>query len=130
MSVYAERPSRSPGALLSSSFAYCPGARFTGLLSPEFFVSTVGLTFTLGWGCTWDFTFTLWTWLDQALSADKSCSTAVARAMAICCCLGRPICSALTGAFCKARAKIAVCVLCRLATTLAKHIHEKAERAW
>src|SRR5438445_9963361 len=104
---YPDRPERSTFWLISAAFAFCPAARFTGLLDPAFFQQAAdrfALRFGCGAGDTFDPALTLWAWLGQALSPAKSCSAAVSRVMALCCGTGRAICSAATGAFCKARA--------------------------
>jgi putative transposase len=49
---------------------------------------------------------TLWLWLSQCLSAAKSCLAAVARLLVLRVASGLPPCSAATGAYCKARAKL------------------------
>src|SRR3954453_16194931 len=49
---------------------------------------------------------TLWAFLAQVLSASKSCVAAVARVIVLMALLERPLPSAHTGAYCKARAKL------------------------
>lgn len=131
MSSYTPQTPTANAGVLAAMFGYCPNARFTGLISPAFFLSfATALTFGLGAGCTWDYSFTLCIWLTQCLSANKSCSSAVHRAAILCCSLGRPICSACTGAFCKARAKISAWVLSRTACSLGRKIRDNAESLW
>ena len=49
---------------------------------------------------------TLWAFLAQVVSDQKSCVAAVARVLVLLTTLGRPLCSAGMGAYCKARAKL------------------------
>ena len=57
---------------------------------------------------------TLWTYLAQVVSGNGTCVAAVARLMVLLLALGREPCAAHTGAYCKARAKLAVPWLGRL----------------
>jgi hypothetical protein len=67
---------------------------------------------------------TLWLWLCQCLSAAKSCVAAVARLLVLRVACGLPPCSAATGAYCKARAKLSESFL--RAVTL--HVGTESER--
>lgn len=129
MAFYAPAPDLSSARLLASSFAYCPAARFTGVLRPAFFLAVAG-SLTFASSCTWDFSLTLWTWLSQSLSANQTCTSVVARAMAVCHLLGRVICSPCTGAFCKARAKLAAAAVAQLAADLGHAIHDNVPLGW
>ena len=132
-SSYPPPSGRSTFCLLSRAFAFCPGARFTGLLGLSFFqghADRFRLRFGSGNDDTFDPAITLWAWLTQVLSPSKSCVAAVSRVMALCCGLGRAICSAATGAFCKARAKLPEGFLRALAVTLGCRIEGNALDSW
>jgi hypothetical protein len=122
-------------SLLSRAFAFCPHARFTGLLGPDpdFFRQAADrhcVRFGSGPADTFDPAITLWAWLTQALSPAKSCTAAVCRVMALCAGIGRAICSAATGAFCKARAKLPEGFLRELTAGLGRRVEGNALDAW
>src|SRR4051794_28836826 len=132
-SSYLPPSGRSTFPIISKAFAFCPGARFTGLLAPSFFQQAADqFRLTFGSGTTAPFApaVTLWAWLSQALSPSKSCTAAVCRVMALCCALGRAICSAATGAFCKARAKLPEDFLRELTTSLGRRVEGNALDSW
>ncbi|MDY3559187.1 IS4 family transposase, partial [Gemmata sp. JC673] len=65
----------------------------------------------------------------QCLSTSKSCA-AVARAVALRVTLGLHPCSEATGAYCKARAKLPVALLSRLATPSGDELERHAPKEW
>lgn len=73
---------------------------------------------------------TTWTFLHQVSSASKCCVAAVARLAVLMAVLQRPIPSARTGAYCKARAKLPVTFLRRAACTLASEVEDQAPDLW
>jgi hypothetical protein len=73
---------------------------------------------------------TLWAFLSQVASASKSCLSAVSRVLVLLTVLGRPPCSAGTGAYCKARAKLPERFLQRLACTVGCELEDQAPDAW
>ncbi len=73
---------------------------------------------------------TLWAFLAQVASASKSCVAAVSRIMMLLSVLGRPTCHAGTGAYCKARAKLAERFLRRLACDVGCQLEDQAPEAW
>ena len=73
---------------------------------------------------------TLWALLTQVMSGCKSCTAAVARVLVLMAILGRPIPSANTGAYCKARAKLPERFLKRLALTVAEEVEDRAPEPW
>jgi hypothetical protein len=73
---------------------------------------------------------TLWAFLTQCLSASKSCLAAVARVMVLRLALGLPLCSAGTGAYCKARAKLPETLLRRLTGQIGTAIEDQAPDDW
>lgn len=78
----------------------------------------------------WTPALTLWALLSQCLSDSKSCVAAVARVLVLRVSLGLPACSAATGAYCKARAKLPVPLLRRLATQLGAQLESQAPAPW
>jgi hypothetical protein len=73
---------------------------------------------------------TLWAFLAQVLSGSKSCVAAVARVMVLRLALGLPACSAHTGGYCKARAKLAEPFLQQLTYTVGDHVEDQAPDTW
>jgi hypothetical protein len=134
MSSYPPPCGRPTFWLISKAFAFCPHARFTGLLDPSFFQAHADrhrVCFGRGQDDTFDPGVTLWAWLTQALSPTaKSCAAAVCRVIALCCALSRAVCSAATGAFCKARAKLQEPFLRDLTCDLGQRIEANALDSW
>jgi len=73
---------------------------------------------------------TLWAFVAQVLSDQKSCVAAVARVLVLLAALGRPACHAGTGAYCKARAKLSEAFLRRLACTVGRQLEAETPTAW
>ncbi len=133
MFSYPDPPAPPTFDLLSRSFAYRPEARFTGLLQPYFWQRHAQhhhVSFGHGEHDTFSESLTLWAWLSQILSASKSCLAASARVLVLCCCLGRPLPSANTGALCKARAKLPLPFLRELTTDLGSQLETRAPDSW
>lgn len=133
MSSYPDTSAKPTWALLSAAFAYRPNARFTGLLAPAFFqrhAEQHAVAFGAGAGDTFCAPLTLWAWLGQATSASKSCLAACARVLVLCCSLSRPLPSAATGAYCKARGKLPVPFLHDVATDLGRQLEGRALDHW
>jgi putative transposase len=75
-------------------------------------------------------TLTLWGFLAQVLSGSKSCVAAVARIMVLRVGLALPTCSAHTGGYCKARAKLPEGFLRELTHTVGSAIEDQAPDSW
>jgi hypothetical protein len=73
---------------------------------------------------------TLWAFVGQVLSGSKSCVAAVARVNVLLLALGRRACSAATGAYCKARAKLPEGFLRRLTYQVGAELEEQAPSSW
>lgn len=73
---------------------------------------------------------TTWAFLLQVSSASKCCVAAVARLAVLMTVLNRPIPSAYTGAYCKARAKLPLTLLRRAACTLGAEVEDQAPPHW
>jgi len=73
---------------------------------------------------------TLWGWLSQVLDPDKSCKKAVSRVVAYLIDLGQPLPSTDTGAYCKARKRLAVNWLLGLVRKTGNQLHQVSEPHW
>lgn len=70
---------------------------------------------------------TLWGWLSQSLSQDKSLSEAVSRIVAHGVAAG---CSALTGGYSKARQRFPEQTMVRMAKETGRKVHDSAQDSW
>lgn len=115
------------------AFASDPGLPFDQAL-PEAAVQQAadedGLDFARGPDDVYTPALTLWAFLAQVLSASKSCVAAVARVMALRIALGLPPCSAHTGGYCKARAKLPEDFLRRLTYLVGEAVEDQAPDGW
>src|SRR5205823_11454009 len=75
---------------------------------------------------------TVWTFLSQVLSVDneKSCRAAAMRVLVLCVALGRGPCSADTGMYCRARAKLNAPLLRRLTYEVADQLQRAVPGKW
>ena len=73
---------------------------------------------------------TLWAWLSQCLSSSKSCVAAVARVLVLRVALGLTPCSAATGGYCRARAKLTESFLRRLTLHVGTQVEQSAPKSW
>jgi hypothetical protein len=73
---------------------------------------------------------TLWGFVSQVLSGNKSCVAAVSRIIVLLVALGRQPCSAATGAYCKARAKLPEKFLRRLTYQVGVELEDQALASW
>jgi hypothetical protein len=105
-------------------FAALPGQRLEQIAQEE------GVAFGQGPYCVYTPAITLWAFLTQCLSSCKSCVGAVARVMVLRVALEGPPCSAATGAYCKARAKLAEAFLRRLALEVGNQVEDQAPDRW
>ena len=110
------------------------GSLFAGDSLPEEFVQgvaqEVGACFANGPDDVYSTEVTIWAWICQCLSASKSCVAAVLRVVALRVALGQPPCSAATGAYCKARAKLPEAFIRRLALRVGNDAEDQAPDAW
>jgi hypothetical protein len=133
MSFYPRTPERPTFRSVLRTFAQDPDLPLADLLSPrqiEQACDDEGVCFGEAAHHVWTPALTLWALLSQCLSDSKSCVAAVARALVLRVSLGLPPCSAATGAYCKARAKLPVALLRRLATQLGDRIEREAPASW
>ena len=89
-----------------------------------------GLAFGEGPADVWSVALTVWTFLTQVSSPQKSCVAAVARALALLAVLGRAPCHSGSGAYCKARAKLSESFLSRLAVDVGRRVEDAAPKTW
>lgn len=101
------------------------GLPFADLLDPQRVRRVIEQEGAVIRACTWSLTLTVYTFLSQVLSADRSCRQAVARVVGWLTAKGREPCSPTTGPYCKARARIPERVLVRLAKQVANELHQR-----
>lgn len=73
---------------------------------------------------------TLWGWLSQSLSQDKSLNEAVSRILANRVATGLPACSASSCGYAKARQRFPLSVMKRMAKEIGRNVHNSASDAW
>jgi hypothetical protein len=73
---------------------------------------------------------TLWGWLSQSLSQDKSLNEAVSRVLANRAATGLPSCSASSAAYAKARTRFPESVMVRMAKEIGRKVHLSADDRW
>jgi hypothetical protein len=115
------------------SFATADGLPFAEVLSEEQIAQMAeeeGVCFGSDPACVYTPAVTLWAFLAQCLSSSKSCVAAVARLLVLRLALGSPACSAATGAYCKARAKLPERFLQRLALQVGSAVEGQAPDGW
>lgn len=75
---------------------------------------------------------TLWAFLSQVMfkGEQRSCAAAVARVVVLCVALGREACSDNTSAYCRARAKVPIVIIRRLALEVAHGCERQIPGRW
>ena len=73
---------------------------------------------------------TLWAWLSQCLSQDKSLNEAVSRILANRVVTGLPACSASSSSYSDARSRFPLPVMMRMAKEVGRIVHDNAADAW
>lgn len=73
---------------------------------------------------------TLWAWLSQSLSQDKSLNEAVSRILAYRVATGLPACSASSASYAEARGRFPASVMTRLAMEIGRTVHDSADDSW
>lgn len=125
-------PSASSFRVTLRTFAQDPERATASLTEAHIRTACVelGVRFATDAHHIWTPALTLWTFLSQCVSESKSCAAAVARALALRVGLGLRPCSEATGAYCKARAKLPVALLSRLALQLGDELEHRASADW
>jgi Transposase DDE domain len=133
MPIYASSGSAATFQTLLDSFACAPGLPFQDVLTAER-IETIAAEEHIDFGSAPDEVYsvpvTLWAFLAQVLSKEKSCVAAVARVLVLRLALGLPPCAAETGAYCKARAKLSEPFLQRVCYDVAEQVEGQAPTAW
>lgn len=115
------------------SYTQDPGLPFAQVLTEEDInqaVAAEDCSFGSDADCVYTPAVTLWAFLSQTLSGCQSCVAAVARVMVLLVVWGRPPCSAATGGYCKARAKLPEGLLRRLTYALGTAVEDQAPDHW
>lgn len=133
MSSYSAPPPKPTFRSLLCSFGQSDGLPFADLL-PEQLVRDACVRHNVAFASgPWDiFTpaVTLWAWLSQCLSGQKSCVAAVARVIVLRVSLGLPPCSAATGGYCHARDKLPLPLLRQLTLQAGCDMERQAPDTW
>lgn len=133
MSFYADKLPPPTFRSVLRTFAQDPDLPLADLLPEEQIQRACqeeGVCFAQASHHVWTPALTLWAFLSQCLSDSKCCVAAVARALVLRVSLGLPPCAGATGAYCKARAKLPVPFLRRLATQLGDELERQAPAEW
>jgi len=120
------------GSVLAS-FAHLPGQPFLDALPEQRLQQLAeqeGVSFGNHCNSIYTPAVTTWTFLLQVSSATKCCVAAVARLTVLMTVLNRPLPSAHTGGYCKARAKLPLAFLRRAACLLADEVEDQAPEHW
>ena len=116
-----------------ASFVHTPGQPFLDALPEQRLQQLAeqeGVSFGNHANSTYTPALTTWTFLLQVSSATKCCVAAVARLAVLMTVLQRPLPSARTGAYCKARAKLPLPFLQRATRTVAAEVEDQAPDDW
>lgn len=100
------------------------------LLEAEIQQAAEAVGFDFGANPIYTSAITLWAFLTQALSGSTSCLAAVARVLVLRSALELPPCSANTGAYCKARARLSEAFLQELTYQVGETVEDQAPDAW
>jgi hypothetical protein len=120
-------------AALFRAFAQGDGLPFADLLPEEDIQQACaeeGVDFGQGADDIYTPAVTLWAFLSQCLGACKTCVSAVSRVLVLRLALELPPCSAATGGYCKARAKLPEGLLRRLTLEAGERLESQAPDAW
>ena len=111
-------------------FARDDGLPFGRLLSREYVLSALeseGHRYRARVFCP---LVTLWGWLSQCLSQDKSLNEVVSRVLAHRVSIGLPACSASSASYSDARTRFPLAVMERMAKEIGRNVHDSADGAW
>jgi len=116
-----------------ASFAQLPGQAFFDAFPEQRLhqlAQQAGVSFGNHCNSIYTPAVTTWAFLLQVSSASKCCVAAVARLAVLMAVLHRPIPSARTSGYCKARAKLPLTFLRRAACTLGAEVEDQAPPSW
>jgi putative transposase len=133
MSFYIPRRVGSRFTALCNSYAQHDGLPFASVLTEEQIQRAAveeGVCFGADAECVFSLATTLWAFITQFTSDSRTCVAAVARVMVLLVAMGREPCSANTGAYCKARAKLPEGFLRRLTYEVGNAVEDESPDAW
>jgi hypothetical protein len=133
MSSYSFATGTASFATVLQTCAQSPDLPFRDVLTEEQIETLAreeGVSFGNEPGCVYSVALTLWAFLAQMLSKDRSCTAAVARVVVLLVALGREPCAAGSGAYCKARAKLPERFLQRLVDDVGQRLEDEALASW
>ena len=133
MSFYVPRSLGSRFTALFHSYAQDDGLPFASVLTEDD-VERAAVAERVAFATAEDDVYTpaitLWGFVGQVLAGRKSCVAAVARIIVLRIAMGLLPCSARTGAYCKARAKLAEKFLRRLTYQVGSELEDQAPAHW
>jgi hypothetical protein len=133
MPAYPARGTAATFQTVLDAFACAEGFPFQDVLTAER-VEAIAAEEHVDFGASprdvYSVPVTLWAFLAQVLSKEKSCVAAVARVLVLRLALGLPPCASETGAYCKARAKLPERFLQRVCYEVADQVEAQAPAAW
>jgi Transposase DDE domain len=112
------------------SLRHDPARLFVGLIDPAMVEDALRQESVRWRDCVFTPCVTLWTFLGQVLCPDHSCRAAVARLIATLVARGEAPCSPDTGPYCKARQRLPLGVLSRLARRIGQILDDNADTEW
>jgi hypothetical protein len=124
------QPTRDRIARHVDSLRHDPARLFSGLIDPGMVEDALHQERVRWRDCIFTPCVTLWTFLGQVLCPDHSCRAAVARLIAALVARGEAPCSPDTGPYCKARQRLTVGVLSRLARRIGQGLDDDADAEW
>ena len=133
MSFYIPRAPGSRFTTILHSYAQGDGLPFASVLTEEQIQQAAvaeGVCFGNGSNDVYTPAVTLWAFIGQMIGGRRSCLAAVARILVLLHALGRRPCSAATGAYCKARAKLPEKFLRRLTCQVGAELEDQAPTHW
>ncbi len=133
MSLSYHRPSPLSWVHVLAPFFLGTGRALAHVLAPkdiQLAFADAGVAFGATYNAIFTPEITLWAFLSQVLDKSKSCRAAVLRVSPLLALLGRPVCAAATGAYCRARAKIPAGVLRRLTLLVGRRVEAAAPQPW
>ena len=116
--------------IVRDKFAKDSGLPFGHILTREYVLSVLedeGHEYRQGVFCP---LVTLWAWLSQSLSQDKSLNEAVSRILAHRVAIGLPACSASSASYSNARGRFPSSVMERMFREVGRNVHNAADDAW
>jgi hypothetical protein len=116
--------------VVRNKFARDDGLPFGRLLNREYVLSVLDSEGHKYRSRTFCPLVTLWGWLSQSLSQDKSLNEAVSRILAHRVSIGLPACSASSASYSEARTRFPSPVMRRMAREIGRKVHDSANGSW